>query len=260
LRFINYTIASFLLHLLLLGILALSRFETDSRVLVYYVDIVNPSEEEKVVLEHLEIPDVQGPAAPPKSASKNILDEAPPESMFGEGTDSTGYAGEVPPQQTADNLNGAGQVSPDKGGVLPEGSKSLSLKPKKFLFDKETIEKYSQRAPLGEKDLSFDAPEFHHRGYIKMLKDRIESIWKYPKEAARRGISGDLYIEFSIKRDGSLGEVRLIRTSGYKDLDKAAMKALKDGEPYWPLPDNWKGDDLSITGHFIYITGKFYVM
>jgi len=93
-----------------------------------------------------------------------------------------------------------------------------------------------------------------------MLKDRIESIWKYPKEAARRGISGDLYIEFSIKRDGSLGEVRLIRTSGYKDLDKAAMKALKDGEPYWPLPDNWKGDDLSITGHFIYITGKFYVM
>ncbi len=92
-----------------------------------------------------------------------------------------------------------------------------------------------------------------------MLKEKIESIWQYPIEAARRGIYGDLRIRFSITRNGKLGYVRLIRTSGYKELDEAAMKALKDAEPYWPLPEDWQGDSLTITGHFIYSIGGFYL-
>jgi protein TonB len=44
----------------------------------------------------------------------------------------------------------------------------------------------------------------------------------------------------------------LVRTSGYKDLDDAAIKALRDAEPYWPLPDDIREQSLTITGHFIY--------
>jgi protein TonB len=93
-----------------------------------------------------------------------------------------------------------------------------------------------------------------------MLKEKIEQIWKYPKEAARLGVSGDLYIKFAIKRDGKLGKVEVSRTSGYRYLDEAVMKALKDGAPYWPLPDDWEEKDLEINGHFIYIFGGTYVM
>ena len=93
-----------------------------------------------------------------------------------------------------------------------------------------------------------------------MLKEKIESIWQYPKEAARLGLSGDLYIKFTIKRDGKLGEIDLLRTSGHKDLDEAAMKALKDAEPFWPLPADWEKDDLEINGHFIYVYGSAFIM
>jgi len=86
-----------------------------------------------------------------------------------------------------------------------------------------------------------------------MLKEKIEGIWIYPPEAARLGISGDLYINFVIKRDGKLGEVEVVRTSGFRELDKAAVKALKDAEPFWPLPEDWEKEDLEIKGHFIYI-------
>ncbi|MBL7031776.1 MAG: energy transducer TonB, partial [Nitrospira sp.] len=102
--------------------------------------------------------------------------------------------------------------------------------------------------------------EFKHRGYMLVLKERIESIWKYPKEAARQGKSGDLYIVFTIKRKGELGEVEVVRTSGHRSLDLAAIKALKDAAPFWPLPDDWPEEEIEIKGHFIYLYGRTHVM
>jgi protein TonB len=74
----------------------------------------------------------------------------------------------------------------------------------------------------------------------------------YPPDAAAMGIYGDLKITFTIKKDGRLGDIQLVRTSGYKMLDDAAIRALKDGEPYWPLPDEWGMDTYTIQGHFGY--------
>jgi protein TonB len=95
---------------------------------------------------------------------------------------------------------------------------------------------------------------------MRMLKERIESIWKYPKKAARQGISGDLYMQFTIKKDGSLGNVELLRTSGHSELDDAAVKAIKRAAPFWPLPEDWDKDDLEIKGHFIYVFGGTMAM
>jgi len=140
------------------------------------------------------------------------------------------------------------------------------LSPAEMLFDKKTIEKYASKGHKeGEgiqdgKGLMFYAPELKNRAYMRMLRDRIESIWKYPKEAARRGLAGDLYIKFSIRKNGELDKIELVRTSGYRDLDEAAIQALKKAEPYWPLPENYDKEVLEITGHFIYVIGSMYVM
>jgi protein TonB len=141
-----------------------------------------------------------------------------------------------------------------------------ALSPGDILFDKTTIEKYASRGSPGGagiqdgKGLMFYAPEFKNRAYMRMLRDRIESIWKYPKEAARRRLAGDLYIKFSIRKNGKLGKIELVRTSGYRALDEAAIQALKKGEPYWPLPENYDKDVLEITGHFVYVLDTTQVM
>ncbi|MBI5640924.1 MAG: energy transducer TonB [Nitrospirae bacterium] len=100
--------------------------------------------------------------------------------------------------------------------------------------------------------VTFDTREYRYAGYNSKLRSRIESIWIYPIEAQMNGIYGDLKIRFTIKKDGRLGSIELIRTSGYKMLDDAAMKALRQGEPYWPLPDDWGVESYTISGHFIY--------
>jgi TonB family protein len=161
----------------------------------------------------------------------------------------------VKPGHTTDQPSISAKEEPeripvDKDGIIPGGA----------LFDEGTIAKYARRGPPAQRGLSFSTPGFKHRGYLRMLKERIESVWKYPKEAAERGISGDLYLVITINRDGSLADIELLRTSGFIDLDESAMKALKKAFPWAALPEDYNGDKLKITGHFIYVYGNAYAM
>ncbi|RPI37551.1 MAG: energy transducer TonB [Nitrospiraceae bacterium] len=106
--------------------------------------------------------------------------------------------------------------------------------------------------PKKDDSITFDTSDYRYAGYMRKLKSKIESIWVYPPEALARGLYGDLKIRFTIRKDGKLGAIELVRTSGYKMLDDAAMRALKDGEPYWPLPDEWGMESYTILGHFVY--------
>lgn len=125
------------------------------------------------------------------------------------------------------------------------------------LFDPGVIGDSAGKEGAGAKkkkndSITFDTSDYKYVGYMRKLKEKIESIWVYPPEAKARGLYGDLKIRFTIKKDGKLGAVELERTSGYKMLDDAAMKALKDGEPYWPVPEEWGMDSYTILGHFVY--------
>jgi len=132
------------------------------------------------------------------------------------------------------------------------------------LLDRDVIREAARKDPeggegTGQDGVTFDTREGMYRGYMDMLKDKIEAIWVYPKYAADKKLYGDLYIRFVLKRDGTLGEIKLLRTSGHAILDEAAMRALKDGEPYWPLPESWKRDAIEINGHFVYSLGGYYI-
>jgi protein TonB len=264
LTFNRYIAVSLLSHILFLAFLGLTSFNGDHVSRVFDVDIVGPLETEKPPPVKMPQPSV----APPKPRVRETIkkpffnEKAKPDTLYGENSGSTPKGKEdVTPSKNRAQPENEGILPPGKEGeeTLPAERKTPSVAPPTALFDRKIIEKFALKEPSPEKGLTFES-EFKHRGYMKMLKEKIESIWQYPKEAARLGLSGDLYIKFTIMRNGKLGEVELVRTSGYKELDEAAMKALKDAEPYWPLPADWKKDTLEITGHFIYVYGSSYVM
>lgn len=138
---------------------------------------------------------------------------------------------------------------------------SGSLLKRENLFDRDAIIKTAKKepSPKEKNSVTFASKEFKYDSYMFKLKDKIESIWKYPATAEAKGIYGDLFITFTIKKDGTLGSVELIRTSGNRELDEAAMKALRDAAPFWPLPEEWQNDSFSINGHFIYTLYGTYV-
>ncbi len=193
--------------------------------------------------------------APPPARPRTAM----PESNVAPNSIEKGTANQIPNiQERPDNGPGSGStaVRPPKSRGIPVPVPSLRDK----LFDSEVVGKIAKREEKHhDNGVTFDTTEFKYESYMMKLKDKIESIWKYPPEEASRGIHGDVYITFTIKKDGSLGDIELERSSGFPGLDSAAMRALKEGAPYWPLPDEWKQDSLTIPGHFIYSIYGAYV-
>lgn len=98
-----------------------------------------------------------------------------------------------------------------------------------------------------------------YASYLLNVKNKIEDVWEYPGQAREQNISGILVIEFSINKDGSLHSVSVLRSSGKKILDRAAVKAIYDAARYNPFPKYWTINRLNIIGTFIYRISGFYM-
>ncbi len=125
------------------------------------------------------------------------------------------------------------------------------------LIDPRLISKESKKIvpQMGEGEsveISLDTTESKYISYFKHIRDKIYLVWRYPREAAMAGISGVVRILFVIGRDGYLKEVRILESSGYTVLDKAAVNAIYAAAPFGPFPKDWTEKELRIRARFIY--------
>lgn len=70
--------------------------------------------------------------------------------------------------------------------------------------------------------------------------------------AARKGWLGNLLINFTVKKDGSLGNIELVRSSGNPALDDDTIISLRLAAPFPPLPEKFGMDEITINGIFVY--------
>jgi protein TonB len=94
-------------------------------------------------------------------------------------------------------------------------------------------------------------PDADHADYFLKVKKAIEDHWSYPSDAARKGQSGQLVLEFVIRKDGQV-LVELIRSSGIDILDRYAVNAVKLSAPFPRVPDPL-GETLRLSASFTYI-------
>ncbi|MDH3673021.1 MAG: energy transducer TonB [Gammaproteobacteria bacterium] len=68
----------------------------------------------------------------------------------------------------------------------------------------------------------------HIRG---KLRTDLARYFSYPAIARQRGWQGHVQIRFRVQPDGKLTNIYIARSSGYRLLDKSALKALRQVEP-----------------------------
>jgi protein TonB len=92
--------------------------------------------------------------------------------------------------------------------------------------------------------------ELRYAQYIEDWRQKVERIGNlnYP-EAARGRLYGNLVLTLTVRSDGSLGSVELIRSSGHKALDEAAQRIVRLAAPYAVFPESIRReyDELVIT-------------
>jgi protein TonB len=111
----------------------------------------------------------------------------------------------------------------------------------------------------GDNSVTLDTDEFKFISYNRWLKVKVESVLHYPELAALSGYQGTLYIQFDIKKDGTLGAVEVLKSSGYKILDDEAVRSITVSAPFQPLPDDWHMDKYSIRAAVLFYLGEGYI-
>ncbi|CAA0115779.1 Protein TonB [BD1-7 clade bacterium] len=80
--------------------------------------------------------------------------------------------------------------------------------------------------------------------YLYHWQQRIEAIGNehYPQQARTKGLYGDLQMVVSIHADGTLEEAKVVKSSGHKLLDDAALRIVRLASPYAPFPPEIRKD------------------
>ncbi len=139
-----------------------------------------------------------------------------------------------------------------KGGLF----KPYNFK-KGFLAGKS--KQYEYKNTKREATINIGTQSIKYASYLEHVKNKIQNVWVYPQEAVETGQQGRLLILFSIGKNGDLIRLKLIRSSGYSLLDKAALQAVRDASPFPPLPNRFNLDVLNIYATFEYDLGLYFI-
>lgn len=86
--------------------------------------------------------------------------------------------------------------------------------------------------------VSASTREFRYASYLAAWASKVERIGNlnYPEAAKDQHIYGNLILHVAVRRDGSVEQIRVVRSSGYDVLDQAAIQIVELAAPYAPFP------------------------
>lgn len=114
------------------------------------------------------------------------------------------------------------------------------------------IEEEQREGEADEETISLDSTDFKYTSYLNGIKSKIEGVWRYPEAAKKSAIQGRGLVSFTIRRDGSLSELKLLTSSGYPVLDEEILKAIRAAAPFNPMADNMSIKRLNVVATFEY--------
>lgn len=95
-----------------------------------------------------------------------------------------------------------------------------------------------------QKYLNARTQEYKYAAYMDAWRAKVERVGNlnYPEQAKRLNIAGSLVLDVAINSDGTLQGIQVLRPSGHKVLDDAAMRIVELAAPYPPLPADMRAD------------------
>jgi len=113
-------------------------------------------------------------------------------------------------------------------------------------------------AEKGEDSVNIQSMKFKYASYFYKFKRLLYQVWRYPHICIVNEEEGISRVKFSILKDGEITNIRLVQSSGYPDLDNAAVDALETMRGI-PLPKSYKLNILHVDGYFAYNINRFYI-
>jgi protein TonB len=139
---------------------------------------------------------------------------------------------------------------------LPDNALEKILNPSDILS--KLADKTENNNREGEDDVNIETMKFKYYSYFYKFKRLLYQVWEYPRESVYKGEEGTVRIKFSILKSGEITNIRVVESSGYPDLDDAAIVALKTMKGI-PFPTSYNLNILHVDGYFAYNIQRFYI-
>lgn len=94
---------------------------------------------------------------------------------------------------------------------------------------------HAQPAPAAQRAAAARAAALEG-AYLDRLWGALERSKFYPRQARRKGLQGLVQIRFRVLRDGSFGDLEVVRGSGSRLLDEAAVQTVNKVSGTVPFP------------------------
>ena len=121
---------------------------------------------------------------------------------------------------------------------------------KRIIYNEDSILKEEYFIVKGDKilidenkifDVVEEIPEF--KGGIDKLYEYLNQNISYPKMAKEKGIQGRVFVQFVVWRDGSIGNIKIVR-GAHEALDNEAIRVVKN-MPKWD-PGRRRGKAVNV--------------
>jgi periplasmic protein TonB len=237
--------------------------------LLYYLPETKPPQpKEPVFIDLQQVPDLKAAEQPRQQETPRQLERSVrvPRETAPRGNDVVDNT--VPPQQQARTREPA-KTTPREAPVTPGSSASGLLKPKSpstqptqqpQLFPSASrmagLEASYRRKfedEIAEGDTRFlNSNDILFGSFLRRFETAVYGVWRYPQEAAMKGIEGITPVRISFNRRGEITGVRLLESSGAAVLDDEVLRTLKLIGPVGGFPKGFDKDEFHLIAFFQY--------
>lgn len=148
------------------------------------------------------------------------------------------------------------QLDPDR----PNASELIQQSLEMASLQPEVSRRSQWKSSLPRREfISANTRKYEFASYMSAWVSKVERVgnMNYPSELRRKKLHGDLILTVGIHQNGTVESIDVKRSSGFSEIDQAAIRIVQMAAPYSPLPDNIREhvDVLHITRTWRFETG-----
>jgi len=88
--------------------------------------------------------------------------------------------------------------------------------------------------------------------FLRRFENSVYGVWRYPQEAAMKGIEGVTPVRITFNRRGEIVATQLLESSGARVLDEEVFRTLKLIGPVGGFPKGYDKDEFHLIAFFQY--------
>lgn len=88
--------------------------------------------------------------------------------------------------------------------------------------------------------------------FLRRFESAVYGVWRYPQEAALKGIEGIVPVRITFNRRGEISNIQQLESSGAKILDEEVLRTLRAIGPMGAFPKGYDKDEFHLIAFFQY--------